>query len=323
MPPMRPFYGGPPARARRRTSDEESVRRSRRIRRHRLASARGDRASRGNRSARPPVGWSRGLTLPRRLFLVRKCAVNPYTEAGVDTAAGDLAVELMKSAVRRTHGPEVLGGVGGFAGLFDASALRTYARPLLATSTDGVGTKVAIAQAIDKHDTIGLDLVGMVVDDIVVVGAQAALHDRLHRVRQGLPRAHRRHRRAASRAAAPRPAPPSSAARPPSTPDSSASTTTTSRAPRPVSSRPTASSAPTACATGDVVLALAIERTALERLLARAAHRHARRHPVRRQRRRLRHDVGRGAARAHPPLHRAAAAPHRRPRTTACTRSAM
>ncbi len=97
---------------------------------------------------------------------------DPYTEAGVDTAAGDLAVELMKSAVRRTHGPEVLGGVGGFAGLFDASALRSYARPLLATSTDGVGTKVAIAQAIDKHDTVGLDLVGMVVDDIVVVGAK-------------------------------------------------------------------------------------------------------------------------------------------------------
>ncbi|NNH03488.1 phosphoribosylformylglycinamidine cyclo-ligase [Microbacterium ulmi] len=97
---------------------------------------------------------------------------NPYTEAGVDTAAGDLAVELMKSAVRRTHGPEVLGGVGGFAGLFDASTLRSYGRPLLATSTDGVGTKVAIAQAIDKHDTIGLDLVGMVVDDIVVVGAK-------------------------------------------------------------------------------------------------------------------------------------------------------
>ncbi len=97
---------------------------------------------------------------------------NPYSEAGVDTAAGDLAVELMKSAVRRTHGPEVLGGVGGFAGLFDASALQSYEKPLLATSTDGVGTKVAIAQAIDKHDTIGQDLVGMVVDDIVVVGAK-------------------------------------------------------------------------------------------------------------------------------------------------------
>jgi len=98
--------------------------------------------------------------------------VDPYAAAGVDTAAGDLAVELMKEAVRRTHGPEVLGGVGGFAGLFDASALTRYARPLLATSTDGVGTKIAIAQAIDKHDTIGLDLVGMVVDDIVVVGAR-------------------------------------------------------------------------------------------------------------------------------------------------------
>ncbi|MFB8388151.1 phosphoribosylformylglycinamidine cyclo-ligase [Microbacterium sp. NPDC055910] len=97
---------------------------------------------------------------------------NPYAEAGVDTAAGDLAVELMKSAVRQTHGPEVLGGVGGFAGLFDAAALKSYDKPLLATSTDGVGTKVAIAQAIDKHDTIGLDLVGMVVDDIVVVGAK-------------------------------------------------------------------------------------------------------------------------------------------------------
>ncbi|MFI8592928.1 phosphoribosylformylglycinamidine cyclo-ligase [Microbacterium sp. NPDC078428] len=97
---------------------------------------------------------------------------DPYAAAGVDTAAGDVAVELMKTAVRRTHGPEVLGGVGGFAGLFDASALRDFERPLLATSTDGVGTKVAIAQAIDKHDTVGLDLVGMVVDDIVVVGAK-------------------------------------------------------------------------------------------------------------------------------------------------------
>ncbi len=97
---------------------------------------------------------------------------DPYADAGVDTAAGDLAVELMKAAVQRTHGPEVRGGGGGFAGLFDASALRAYDTPLLATSTDGVGTKVAIAQAIDKHDTIGHDLVGMVVDDIVVVGAR-------------------------------------------------------------------------------------------------------------------------------------------------------
>jgi phosphoribosylformylglycinamidine cyclo-ligase len=97
---------------------------------------------------------------------------NPYAEAGVDTAAGDLAVELMKSAVSATHSASVMGGVGGFAGLFDVSFLKDFQRPLLATSTDGVGTKVAIAQAIDKHDTIGQDLVGMVVDDIVVVGAR-------------------------------------------------------------------------------------------------------------------------------------------------------
>ncbi|MDM7854594.1 phosphoribosylformylglycinamidine cyclo-ligase [Cellulomonas alba] len=95
-----------------------------------------------------------------------------YAAAGVDTEAGDKAVELMKDAVRATHGPQVLGGVGGFAGLYDASALTRMRRPLLATSTDGVGTKVAIAQALDVHDTIGFDLVGMVVDDIVVVGAQ-------------------------------------------------------------------------------------------------------------------------------------------------------
>ena len=94
-----------------------------------------------------------------------------YVGAGVDTAAGDRAVELMKSAVARTHGPQVLGGVGGFAGLYDATVLKSYARPLLASATDGVGTKVAIAQALDIHDTIGFDLVGMVVDDIVVCGA--------------------------------------------------------------------------------------------------------------------------------------------------------
>ena len=95
-----------------------------------------------------------------------------YAAAGVDVEAGDRAVELMKDAVKATHTSEVLGGVGGFAGMWDASALTGYRKPLLATSTDGVGTKVAIAQAMDKHDTIGQDLVGMVVDDIVVVGAK-------------------------------------------------------------------------------------------------------------------------------------------------------
>lgn len=98
-----------------------------------------------------------------------------YRDAGVDTAAGDLAVELMRQSVTATHGPRVLGGVGGFAGMFDVSFLKDFQQPLLAASTDGVGTKVAIAQAIDKHDTIGQDLVGMVVDDIVVVGAAPLL----------------------------------------------------------------------------------------------------------------------------------------------------
>jgi phosphoribosylformylglycinamidine cyclo-ligase len=95
-----------------------------------------------------------------------------YAAAGVDTEAGDRAVELMKEWVARTRRPEVVGGLGGFAGLFDASALKAYRRPLLATSTDGVGTKVQIAQRLDVHDTIGFDLVGMVVDDIVVAGAE-------------------------------------------------------------------------------------------------------------------------------------------------------
>jgi phosphoribosylformylglycinamidine cyclo-ligase len=95
-----------------------------------------------------------------------------YAAAGVDTEAGDRAVELMKEWVARTRRPEVVGGLGGFAGLFDASALTAYRRPLLATSTDGVGTKVQIAQQLDVHDTIGFDLVGMVVDDIVVAGAE-------------------------------------------------------------------------------------------------------------------------------------------------------
>jgi phosphoribosylformylglycinamidine cyclo-ligase len=94
-----------------------------------------------------------------------------YAAAGVDIAAGDRAVELMKASVARATRPEVVGGLGGFAGLFKFDTVR-YRSPLLATSTDGVGTKVAIAQAMDKHDTIGIDLVGMVVDDLVVCGAE-------------------------------------------------------------------------------------------------------------------------------------------------------
>ena len=97
---------------------------------------------------------------------------NAYAAAGVSIEAADLAIEMMKASVEKARRPEVVGGLGGFAGLFDASALTRYERPLLATSTDGVGTKVAIAQKMDVHDTIGHDLVGMVVDDLVVCGAE-------------------------------------------------------------------------------------------------------------------------------------------------------
>lgn len=94
-----------------------------------------------------------------------------YQRSGVDTEAGDIAIELMRADVLATHRGRVPGGVGGFAGLFDAQFLTAYRHPILASATDGVGTKVAIAQALDRHDTIGQDLVAMVIDDIVVVGA--------------------------------------------------------------------------------------------------------------------------------------------------------
>ncbi|WP_432039370.1 phosphoribosylformylglycinamidine cyclo-ligase [Streptomyces cucumeris] len=95
-----------------------------------------------------------------------------YAAAGVDIEAGDRAVELMKEWVKKASRPEVVGGLGGFAGLFDASALARYERPLLASATDGVGTKVDIARRMGVYDTIGHDLVGMVVDDLVVCGAE-------------------------------------------------------------------------------------------------------------------------------------------------------
>lgn len=94
-----------------------------------------------------------------------------YADAGVDIAAGERAVELMKCSVRRTTRPEVIGGLGGFAGLFELDTSR-YRHPVLASSTDGVGTKIAVARAADRHDTIGIDMVAMVVDDLVVVGAE-------------------------------------------------------------------------------------------------------------------------------------------------------
>lgn len=92
-----------------------------------------------------------------------------YAAAGVDIEAGDRAVELFKPHAKRATRPEVMGGLGGFAGLF---ALGKYREPVLAASSDGVGTKIAIAQALGKHDTVGIDLVAMVVDDLVVTGAE-------------------------------------------------------------------------------------------------------------------------------------------------------
>ncbi|MBO0788863.1 MAG: phosphoribosylformylglycinamidine cyclo-ligase, partial [Actinobacteria bacterium] len=95
-----------------------------------------------------------------------------YHGAGVSIEAGERAVELMRGPIGRTAGPEVMGGVGGFSGLFDAAKLAAYRHPVLATSTDGVGTKVVIAQRLGQYRTIGIDLVGMVVDDLVTCGAE-------------------------------------------------------------------------------------------------------------------------------------------------------
>ena len=95
-----------------------------------------------------------------------------YAAAGVDVEAGERAVELMRSAISKASRPEVVGDFGGFAGLFDVSVLKKYDQPLLATSTDGVGTKIDVARRMDIHDTIGIDLVAMVVDDLVVCGAE-------------------------------------------------------------------------------------------------------------------------------------------------------
>ena len=98
--------------------------------------------------------------------------MSTYKDAGVDIDAGDRAVELMKASIAKASRPEVMGGIGGFAGLFDASALKKFNKPLLATSTDGVGTKTEIARQMGIYDTIGEDLVAMVVDDLVVCGAE-------------------------------------------------------------------------------------------------------------------------------------------------------
>lgn len=94
-----------------------------------------------------------------------------YKQAGVDIAAGNEAVERMKKHVKRTFRPEVLTDLGGFGGLFGLNKDK-YEEPVLVSGTDGVGTKLKIAFAMDKHDTIGIDAVAMCVNDIIVQGAE-------------------------------------------------------------------------------------------------------------------------------------------------------
>jgi len=94
-----------------------------------------------------------------------------YEQAGVDINAGEEAVERIKAKVRSTFRPEVIGDIGGFGGLFGFDTAR-FRQPVLVSSTDGVGTKALVAQAVGRFDTIGIDLVAMCVDDIVCQGAE-------------------------------------------------------------------------------------------------------------------------------------------------------
>lgn len=94
-----------------------------------------------------------------------------YAAAGVDVQAGEEAVRRIRSLVARTHGPEVLGGIGAFGGLFSMGGDATDA-PVLVSGTDGVGTKLLVAFAADRHDTVGIDVVAMSVNDILCQGAR-------------------------------------------------------------------------------------------------------------------------------------------------------
>ncbi len=95
-----------------------------------------------------------------------------YRDAGVDIEAGAQAVERIREAVRSTYRPEVIGDIGGFGGLFSAAAFKEMDDPVLVSGTDGVGTKIRLAQLLDKHDTVGIDLVAMCANDILVAGAE-------------------------------------------------------------------------------------------------------------------------------------------------------
>ncbi|MGP1374366.1 MAG: phosphoribosylformylglycinamidine cyclo-ligase [Almyronema sp.] len=93
-----------------------------------------------------------------------------YRDAGVDVEAGQNFVRQIRQMVEKTHRPEVLGGLGGFSGLFQLSS--GYQEPVLVSGTDGVGTKLKIAQALNQHGTIGIDLVAMCVNDVLTCGAE-------------------------------------------------------------------------------------------------------------------------------------------------------
>ncbi|MBO7675518.1 MAG: phosphoribosylformylglycinamidine cyclo-ligase [Atopobiaceae bacterium] len=95
-----------------------------------------------------------------------------YADAGVDVDEGARAVDAIKDAVASTNRPEVIGGLGGFGSCFSAAALKDMDDPVLVSGTDGVGTKLAIAQLLNRHDTVGQDLVAMCADDVVVIGAE-------------------------------------------------------------------------------------------------------------------------------------------------------
>ncbi len=95
-----------------------------------------------------------------------------YKKAGVDIEAGYKSVELMKQYVKGTMRPEVLGGIGGFAGAFSMEAVKGMEKPMLLSGTDGVGTKIKLAFLLDRHDTVGIDCVAMCVNDVVCAGGE-------------------------------------------------------------------------------------------------------------------------------------------------------
>ena len=95
-----------------------------------------------------------------------------YAEAGVDIEEGAAAVDAIKDAVHSTYRPEVIGDIGGFGGLFSAAAFKDMEDPIMISGTDGVGTKLKLAQLLGKHDTVGIDLVAMCVNDILACGAE-------------------------------------------------------------------------------------------------------------------------------------------------------